>query len=123
MNCAQFTVCIVDDDEAVRDSLRLLLDSHGMATRSYASPSQFLKDTANDADCLIFDLHMPEMTGLELAETLRARSVPTPIIIITGRSDPNLAPRMRHARIATVLSKPVYEEDLIASINAAARAH
>lgn len=119
MDCAQSIVCIVDDDEAVRDSLRLLLDSYGMATRAYATPAQFLKDAASPADCLIFDLHMPEMTGLELAETLRARNVSTPIIIITGRSDPNLAPRMQRAGIAAVLSKPVGEEDLVACINAA----
>jgi two-component system response regulator FixJ len=117
LDCRQFTVCIVDDDDAVRDSLCLLLDSYGMTTRSYASPGHFLKDAGTEADCLIFDLHMPEMTGLELAETLRARNIATPIIIITGRGDPVLAARIQRAGIAAVLSKPVGEEELVASIS------
>jgi FixJ family two-component response regulator len=120
LDCRQSIVCIVDDDEAVRDSLCLLLDSYGMTTRSYATPAQFLKDAASPADCLILDLHMPEMTGIELAETLRARNIVTPIIIVTGRNDPNLAPRMHRAGIAAVLTKPVGEEDLVACINDAA---
>jgi len=110
------SVCVVDDDDAVRDSLCVLLDSYGMSTRSYASPALFLGEDPYTADCLVFDLHMPETTGLELAETLRARSISTPIIIITGRSDPNLASRMERAGIVAVLAKPVAEEELIASI-------
>lgn len=116
MDHLPLTVCIVDDDDAVRDSLCVLLDSYGMSTRSYASPAQFLWEGPYTADCLVFDLHMPETTGLELAETLRARSISTPIIIITGRSDPNLASRMERAGIAAVLAKPVAEDELIASI-------
>jgi two-component system, LuxR family, response regulator FixJ len=117
LDCNQFTVCIVDDDDAVRDSLCVLLDSHGMTTRSYASPDLFLEEAGNKVDCLIFDLHMPRMTGLELAETLRARSIATPIIIVTGRNDPILAARMQRAGIAAVLTKPIGEEELVASIN------
>ena len=119
MDHLQPTVCIVDDDDAVRDSLCVLLDSYGMAVRAYASAGQFLEQPATAVDCLVFDLHMPDMTGLELAETLRARSIATPIIIITGRSDPNLASRLERAGVMVVLSKPVAEEELIASIKSA----
>ncbi len=119
MDCPQFTVCIVDDDDAVRDSLCLLLELYGMTTRSYGSPGHFLDEAGSHADCLIFDLHMPEMTGLELAETLRARSIFTPIVIVTGRGDPVLAARMERAGIAAVLSKPVGEAELIAALNKA----
>jgi FixJ family two-component response regulator len=110
-------VCIVDDDDAVRDSLRILLDAYGIDVEAFPTPSQFLnKALATAADCLIFDLHMPEMTGLEIAEHLRARKLTTPVIIITGRTDPVLAPRMARAGIAAVLAKPVGDEELVGAI-------
>jgi two-component system, LuxR family, response regulator FixJ len=112
---SRFTVAIVEDDDAVRDSLRTLLDSHGLTVRAYASPRMFLESgEEQDAHCLVFDLHMPEMTGLELAEKMRARAIVAPIIIVTGRTDPVLGPRMRRANIAAVLPKPVSGEDLMA---------
>jgi two-component system response regulator FixJ len=110
-------VCIVDDDDAVRDSLRTLLDSHGIATQVFSTPVLFLSQADSiDADCLIFDLHMPEMTGLELAETLRARHRATPIIILTGRTEPVLVPRMERAGVAAILGKPVSDMALVSAI-------
>src|SRR5271170_1224737 len=62
-------VSIVDDDDAVRDSLRVLLDAHGIDVESFATPTHFLRHVGSTkADCFVFDLHMPDMTGLELAE-------------------------------------------------------
>ena len=116
-------IAIVDDDDAVRDSLSLLLGAHGMTVRAYASPGQFLSDAASRADCLIFDLHMPEMTGIELAERLRGRGISTPIVIVTGRNDPRLAPRMQRAGVSAVLSKPVDEEKLLACIRDAGQSN
>jgi two-component system response regulator FixJ len=113
-------VCIVDDDDAVRDSLRILLDSYGIHTQVFPTPAQFLGHADSiDADCLIFDLHMPDMTGLELAETLRARHMATPIIILTGRNDRVLAPRMERAGVAAVLGKPVNDMALVSAIEKA----
>jgi FixJ family two-component response regulator len=110
-------VCIVDDDDAVRDSLRILLDAHGIGVESFATPALFLRHAgAIDADCLIFDLHMPEMTGLELAEKLRARRMTTPVIILTGRSTPQLAQRMERAGVTAVLAKPVSDDELMRTI-------
>jgi two-component system response regulator FixJ len=110
-------VSIVDDDDAVRDSLRILLDAHGIDVESFATPTHFLHHVgATKADCFIFDLHMPDMTGLELAEALRARHISTPIIIVTGRTDRVFAQRMRRAGVAAVLPKPVSDEDIIGAI-------
>jgi FixJ family two-component response regulator len=117
-------VCIVDDDDAVRDSLRILLDAHGIDVQAFPTPALFLShvqrnDGAAIGDCLIFDLHMPDMTGLELAERLRARRVTTPVIIMTGRTDKLLAPRMERAGVSAILAKPVAVEDLVSAIETA----
>lgn len=120
MTSVPLRVCVVDDDDAVRDSLRILLDSHGIDTQVFSTPAQFLGQAGPiDADCLIFDLHMPDMTGLELAETLRARHMATPIIILTGRNDSVLAARMERAGVAAVLSKPVSDQVLVNAIEKA----
>ncbi len=114
------TVCVVDDDEAVRDSMRALLESHGMIVRDYASARAFLAD-ADDApvECFLLDLHMPEMSGLDLLETLRLRHIETPVIVITGRSDVTLRERARRAGVLAFLDKPVDEDELILSISMA----
>ncbi|MGD0191324.1 MAG: response regulator [Rhizomicrobium sp.] len=120
MNGPPLRIGIVDDDEAVRDSLAVLLQSFGMQVHAFSSPSSYLDHaTSFSADCLVFDLHMPHMTGLELAEKLRSNGVGTPVIIFTGRADPFLAARMERAGVAFVLSKPVGDSDLIAAIRKA----
>jgi len=113
-------VCIVDDDDAVRDSLGILLDAHGIDVESFPTPSRFLQHAgAIAADCLVFDLHMPEMSGLELAETIRDRRMAMPVILITGRGDIMLPQRMEKAGVAAVLPKPVSDDDLIGAIRQA----
>ncbi len=120
MESAPLSVCIVDDDDAVRDSLCLLLEAHGLCVEAFSSPLAYLNRALDGRfDCLVLDLHMPEMTGLELTERLRAEHVTTPVIILTGRIDRALAPRMERACIAALLSKPVSEEELLAAIKRA----
>lgn len=117
------SVCVVEDDDAVRDSLRILLDSHGMVVRAFDAPVGFLSIAAElKSDCLIFDLHMPEMTGLQLAEKLRAMRIETPIIIVSGRADANLGRRMERAGVFAVLAKPVSDEDIVRTIRQACSA-
>src|ERR1700754_4403917 len=91
---ADRTICIVDDDEAVRDSLSMLLESGGLTTRSYESADAFLEAglevDAQDMACLILDLHMPGTSGLELLRTLRQRGVSRPVFVVSGRRDPML---------------------------------
>lgn len=115
-------VCVVDDDAAVRDSVRVLLESHGLVVREYASAREFLGDTATrDAGCLLLDLHMPEMNGLELLETLRRQKIRTAAVVITGRSDSALKARAHRAGALALLDKPVGEDELMQSIALAFR--
>lgn len=117
-------VCIVDDDEAIRDSMRLLIESYGMGVREYPSATAYLNDMPpSGSACLLLDLHMPGMSGLELIELLRRRRIDTPAIMITGRSDPALSDRIDRAGILALLHKPVGDEDLMAYIERAFNAN
>jgi two-component system, LuxR family, response regulator FixJ len=113
-------VFVVDDDEPVRDSTCALLESHGMPVESYGSATDFLGAAAlRHGDCLILDNHMPDMTGVELVEALRARAVRIPIIMFTGRADITMRQRAMQAGVLIVLDKPVNEELLIQAISIA----
>jgi FixJ family two-component response regulator len=113
-------VHIVDDDDAVRDSMRVFLESFGMSVRDYASAHDFLgADGADDKGCLVLDLHMPGMNGLELLEMLRGRGSDVPAIVVTGRGDPVLKERARRAGALVLLDKPVDESVLLSAIDRA----
>lgn len=106
-------VYIVDDDEAVRDSTRLLLESQDIAVRDFANPRAFLAafDVAGAA-CIVLDLHMPEMSGLELLEMLRGRGIATPVVVVSGRRDGALDTQIRRAGVSGIFSKP-YDDELL----------
>jgi FixJ family two-component response regulator len=110
---APSTIYIVDDDEAVRDSLRWLLEANGYAVRSFAGAEEFL--TAYDPDqvgVLIADVRMPGMSGLELQEALIARKAPLPIVFITGHGDVPMAVSTMKKGAVDFLEKPFNEADL-----------
>jgi two-component system response regulator FixJ len=89
---ASFFVHIVDDDEAVRQSLAFLLSTAGIPVRVYESATSFLAGLASlQAGCLITDVRMPDMTGIELLQRLRAKNIKLPVIVITGHGDIPLA--------------------------------
>lgn len=110
-------IYIVDDDEAVRDSMRTLLESYDFNVRDFESGSDLLEDGGlSRCDCLLLDLHMPAMNGLELVEALRARGLATPAILITGKGDTLLAPRLAAAGVSVILYKPVSSDELFHAI-------
>lgn len=114
------TVCIIEDDEAVRDSMRILVESYGYSVRDYPSALAYLNDRSqSEPGCLLLDLHMPGMDGLELVELLRSRHIQTPTIIITGGKDQTADQRVRKARVLALLSKPVVDSELIGWIEQA----
>jgi two-component system, LuxR family, response regulator FixJ len=114
------TVAVVDDDQAVRDSLRFLLEVIGYTVEIFASAAEFLLANVRNFACLILDHHMPNMTGLELAERLRADGAVIPILLITGSPSPTITARAAGLGIK-VLDKPPTDEALIDFINGTRR--
>lgn len=101
-------IYLVDDDDAVRDSARVLLEAYGLTVRDFPSAAALLEQTRGEGgDCLVLDLHMPGLSGLELLELLRKRGILVPAILLTGRFDPALSERMAKAGTLTTLQKPV----------------
>jgi FixJ family two-component response regulator len=116
-------VVVVDDDEAVRDSLRFSLVIEGFAVLVFSSGQQLLAETRLPAgDCFVVDQKMPGMSGLDLISTLRARSLTAPAILIT--SHPNAAVR-NHAAAAGVpiVEKPFLDATLIDSVRRSLAQH
>ena len=115
MNTPQIasTVYIVDDDEAVRDSLRWLLEANGYRVRSYASAESFLAEyDEQQPGVLIADVRMPGMSGLELQEQLIARKSSMPVVFITGHGDVPMAVSTMKKGAVDFLEKPFNETDL-----------
>ena len=114
------TVFVVDDDPAARGSVAALVASHGLKVESFASAEEFLaaRDPARRG-CLIADVRMAGMSGLELQERLVARRDPLPVIIITGFADIPMAVRAMQAGAVTFLEKPCADQELWQSIQAA----
>jgi len=112
-------VDIVDDDDAVRDSMCALLEAYGYVARGYASAVSYLQRAAAPGNCLLVDLHMPEMTGLELLETLHSKGARVPALMMTGRHDPSLEPHMVRAGVVKLLQKPIQDKQLFGWIEQA----
>lgn len=104
---------MVDDDEAVRDSMYALLLSRGLDVKTFESANSFLTaGIGGDCNCLLIDMHMPGMTGLALLLALRERGNHVPAIVITGGGDQALAEQVARAGAMGLLRKPVSEDDL-----------
>jgi two-component system, LuxR family, response regulator FixJ len=113
-------VFIVDDDEAVRGSLRLLLKSVGLTPHAMGSAREFLsKYDPSQPGCLVLDVRMPEMSGLELQEQLNLQGGIIPVIFITGHGDVPMAVEAMQAGAFDFLQKPFRDQDLIDRIQRA----
>lgn len=114
------TVLIVDDDAAVRRSLKFVLEAEGFKVRLYEGGGALLADAAlPNCGCLVVDYRMPSIDGLQLIETLRSRNVAIPAVLITGRSNKALRMRAAKSGIRSVLEKPLSDGALVDSIRAA----
>jgi two-component system, LuxR family, response regulator FixJ len=109
-------VIVIDDHESVRNSLRALLESHSFAVKDYAAGASYLQDRDCLGDCLLVDLRMPGMTGLELQQELSKRNIAVPVIVITGHGDVPLAVAAMRAGAFDFLEKPFDDQVLLASI-------
>jgi len=113
-------VYIVDDDEAVRDSLAALLESRAYGVRSFGSAPEFLAAAPSlPVGCLIVDVRMPEMDGLELQQRLTERALDFPMIVITGHGDVPLAVRAMKAGAVDFIEKPFASDIILESLAAA----
>lgn len=107
-------VAVVDDDEAFRDSLRRLLKSHGYAVAVFPSAGEFLASSLLPATaCLVTDVHMPDMTGVDLCEYLIAMGRAIPTILITAHAEDGVRQRMLGLGVACYLHKPLDEAVLM----------
>ena len=114
------TVFVVDDDEAVRASLKLLLKTLGLPAQTYASAQEFLATfDERRGGCLVLDIRMPGMSGLELQEELNTRGAMLPIIFITGHGDVPMAVEAMQRGAMDFLQKPFRDQDLLDRISEA----
>lgn len=114
---AEPVIHIIDDDEAIRDSLDYLLGAASMTVRTYASADEFLTQLDElDPGCIVTDVRMPGMSGLELVRVLTERGMAHPVIVITGHGDISMAVEAMRAGAIDFLEKPFEHEALVASI-------
>ena len=111
---------IVDDDDAMRDSLAFLLDTFGWTTSLWPSAESFL-DHCDDAriDCVITDVRMPGLSGLDLVQRLNARGFTAPVIVMTGHGDIPLAVEVMKSGVVDFLEKPINDELLVRAVDIA----
>ena len=116
----QEIVHVIDDDDALRDSVQLFLVNEGLNVKTYASATEFLAalDGA-PAGCVVTDVRMPGMSGMELLAHLAARSLALPVIVVTGHADVPLAVRAMKQGAVDLLEKPFRPEDLISAVRKA----
>lgn len=117
---SKLAVCLVDDDPDLRNLFKLLMKSSNIPVVTYPSAEEFLATfEQKNLGCLVLDVRMPGIGGLELLETLRQRNIFIPVILLTGFADVPLAVRALHSGALEVLEKPFREEELLSHIRKA----
>jgi two-component system response regulator FixJ len=116
-------VHVIDDDEAVRESLRFVLDSAGLEAKGYASAEQFLAVADRHlTGCIVTDVRMEEISGIELVRRLQARGVTLPVVVMTGHGDVALAVEAMKAGVVDFLEKPFDDEVFLRAVQGALNA-
>jgi two-component system, LuxR family, response regulator FixJ len=110
---------IVEDDAAVRDSLGLLLESHGFDVETFGSGRELLDAGAAQCSCVILDINLPGETGFEVLERLRRSGQRAPAIFMSGRAGPEGRARAKRANAAAFFEKPVHPTELLAAVRSA----
>ncbi len=114
------TIYVVDDDEAMRDSMTWLLEGEGYRVSCFDSAEQFLQERHSDMHgCLVLDVRMPEMSGLELHEKLDSLGSELPVIFVTGHGDVPMAVSALQRGACDFIEKPFHNEDLLSRIRRA----
>ena len=122
MTTARPLVSVVDDDESVRESLPDLLNELGFSVQVFSSAEEFLgSDFVGLTKCLILDIAMPGMSGLELQEELKLRRSRIPIVFITAQKDDEIRPALIQRGAVECLFKPFSDTSLLSAVNAALR--
>lgn len=117
---AEAIVCVVDDDSDIRDGVKLLLESVGIACIAFSSTREFLEsEQIGNANCLILDVRLPGAGGLDLQAELTRAQIRTPIIFITAHGDIPMSVRAIKAGAIEFLTKPFREQDLLDAVRAA----
>ena len=123
--CETLAVYVVDDDDAVRDSLTALLEPEGFVVRPYSSAEEFLRaltEHGRDSDgrtCLLLDLHMPGQGGQELLDFLGSHERNLPVVVMTGNANDRSRRRALESGAVDFLEKPVDADHLIKSLRVA----
>jgi len=113
-------VHLIDDDEAIRTSLAFVLEMNDLPAKTYASALEFLEVAESlESGCVVTDVRMPEMSGLELVKRLKERGVTLPVVVITGHGDVPLAVEAMRAGVIDFIEKPFDDEVLLRSIRMA----
>lgn len=117
----ELTVCVIDDDDSVRAALADLLESAGLHAEAYGSGHEFLESRAGKTlpNCLVLDVRLPRMNGLDLQKQFAAAGIITPVIFITGHGDIPMSVQAMKAGAVDFLPKPFRDQDLLDAINRA----
>ena len=117
---AEPVVHVIDDDESAREALAFLIDCAGFQVRAYESAVRFLDAVPTmDHGCIVTDVRMPELTGVELIGRLKALGVEDPVIVITGHADVPMAIQAMKAGVADFLEKPFGDDAILGAIRSA----
>lgn len=110
-------VFVVDDDDAVRDSLKTLLELQSFPVKTFETCQDFLNSGSGNAACLVLDIHLPGMSGLDMMEAMKRMDRGMPTILITGRCDNAMRDRAKALGVVALLEKPIVFADLMAAIH------